>query len=69
MITVASSALIFDNSNNFVLEYKGGKEFKVKKVDLYKTIGNKAYIHTGLQEGARIVTKNQLLIYNALTNN
>jgi membrane fusion protein, heavy metal efflux system len=69
MITIASSALIFDNSNNYVLIYKGGKDFKVQKVDLYKTIGNKSYIHSGLEDGARIVTKNQLLIYNALTNN
>src|ERR1035437_2021217 len=69
MITIASSALIFDNSNNYVLIYKGEKNFKVQKVDLYKTIGNKAYIHSGIEENARIITKNQLLIYNALTNN
>lgn len=69
MITIASSALVFDNSNNYVLVYTGGKNFTVKKVDLYKTIGAKAYIRNGLNEGDRIVTNNQLLIYNALTNN
>jgi len=69
MITIASSALIFDNSNNYVLIYKGGKNFIVQKVDLYKIIGNKAYIHNGITENARVITKNQLLIYNALTNN
>jgi cobalt-zinc-cadmium efflux system membrane fusion protein len=69
MMTVASSALIFDNSNNYVLVYNGEKNFSVQKVDLYKTIGNKAYIRSGVKEGERIVTANQLLIYNALTNN
>lgn len=69
MITVASSAIIFDNSNNYVLIYHGGKNFTVQKVDLYKTISGKAYIRSGLKESDRIVTKNQLLIYNALTNN
>jgi len=69
MITISSSALVFDNSNNYVLVYGGGKNFTVKKVDLYKTIGAKAYIRSGLAEGDRIVTFNQLLIYNALTNN
>jgi membrane fusion protein, heavy metal efflux system len=69
MITIASSALIFDNSNNYVLIYGGGKNFKVQKVDLYKTIGNKAYINSGVKENDRIITGNQLLIYNALTNN
>jgi cobalt-zinc-cadmium efflux system membrane fusion protein len=69
MITIASSAIVFDNSNNYVLVYSGGKNFTVKKIDLYKNIGAKAYVRGGLQEGDHIVTFNQLLIYNALTNN
>jgi cobalt-zinc-cadmium efflux system membrane fusion protein len=69
MMTIASSALVFDNSNNYVLVYDGGKKFRVQKVDLYKAIGNKAYIKSGIKEQDRIVTSNQLLIYNALTNN
>jgi cobalt-zinc-cadmium efflux system membrane fusion protein len=69
MVTIASTAIVFDNSNNYVLIYKGGKNFIVQKIDLYKTIGNKAYVRSGLSENARIVTGNQLLIYNALTNN
>jgi cobalt-zinc-cadmium efflux system membrane fusion protein len=69
MITIPSSALVFDNSNNYVLIYGGGKNFLVEKVDLYKTIGNRAYIRLGIKEGDKIVTGNQLLIYNALTNN
>jgi cobalt-zinc-cadmium efflux system membrane fusion protein len=69
MITISSSAIVFDNSNNYVLVYGGNKKFTVKKIDLYKTIGAKAYVRSGLAEGDRIVTFNQLLIYNALTNN
>lgn len=69
MITISSSALVFDNSSNYVLIYKGGKNFIVQKVDVYKTIGSKAYIKGGLKENDRIITSNQLLIYNALTNN
>ena len=69
MITISSSALVFDNSSNYVLIYKGGKNFIVQKVDVYKTIGPKAYIKSGVNENDRIVTSNQLLIYNTLTNN
>ncbi len=69
MLTIASSALVFDNSNNYVLIYGGGKNFTVQKVDVYKTIGQKAYIKKGLKENDKIVTTNQLLIYNTLTNN
>ena len=69
MVTIASSALVFDNSNNYVLIYNGGKNFTVQKVDVYKTIGTKAYIKSGLKDYDKVVTSNQLLIYNALTNN
>ncbi len=69
MITIASSAIVFDNSNYYVVLYNGNKSFKVKKIDLYKTIGAKAYVRSGLDENAHVVTANQLLIYNALTNN
>ncbi|MEO8760262.1 MAG: efflux RND transporter periplasmic adaptor subunit [Bacteroidia bacterium] len=69
MITISSNAIVFDNSNNYVLIYGGGNNFTVKKIDLYKTIGAKAYVRSGLAEGDKVVTANQLLIYNALTNN
>ena len=69
MLTISSSALVFDNSNNYVLIYNGGKNFTVQKVDVYKTIGSKAYLKSGLKETDKVVTSNQLLIYNALTNN
>ena len=69
LLTIPSSALVFDNSNNYVLVYNGGKNFLVQKVDLYRSIGNRAYIRSGIKEGDKIVTSNQLLIYNALTNN
>lgn len=69
MITIPASAIVFDNSNNYVLIYKGGKNFKVQKIDLYKSIGNKAYVRSGINLGEKVVTSNQLLIYNALTNN
>ena len=69
LITIPSTSVVFDNSNNYVLVYNGGKNFRVQKIDLYKSIGNRAYIKGGVKEGDKIVSGNQLLIYNALTNN
>lgn len=69
MLTISSSALVFDNSNNYVLIFNGGKNFTVQKVEVYKTIGPKAYIKKGIKENDKVVTSNQLLIYNTLTNN
>jgi cobalt-zinc-cadmium efflux system membrane fusion protein len=68
MISIPASALIFDNSNNYVLIYEGNKKFKVQKIDLYKTLGTTAYVRSGITEGQKVVSSNQLLIYNALTN-
>jgi cobalt-zinc-cadmium efflux system membrane fusion protein len=66
MATISSSALVFDNSTNYVLVYKNDKDIRIQKVDVFKTIANKAYIRSGLKEGDKVITSQQLLIYNAL---
>ncbi len=69
MMTIPSAGIVFDNSNNYVVICDTNKKLRVQKIDLYKVIGDQAYIKSGVKENERIITSNQLLIYNALTNN
>ena len=66
MHAVSSRALIFDRSKNWVLVFHNKGKIEVRAVEVYRTLTDKAYIASGLQEGEKVITKNQLLIYNAL---
>jgi cobalt-zinc-cadmium efflux system membrane fusion protein len=41
---------------------------KIAQVDLIKTVDNKTYISNGLQVGDKLISKNQILIFNQLTS-
>lgn len=66
MHAVASQAIIFDRSKNWVLVFHNKSKIEARPVEVYRTLSNKAYIKSGLQGGERVISKNQLLIYNAI---
>ncbi|GAB4028082.1 efflux RND transporter periplasmic adaptor subunit [Spirosoma koreense] len=66
--TIPAKAVVFDKNRNFVVAVNKENQPIVREVDIYKTIGPKTYLAGGLAPGDRVVTTNQLLIYNALGN-
>jgi cobalt-zinc-cadmium efflux system membrane fusion protein len=69
MLAIPSSATIFDNSRNYVLVYREQCIVNTVEVNVIKTVAGISYIAGGsLKEGDRIITKYQLLIYDALNN-
>ncbi len=68
MATIPAEALIFDKSKNFVLVFKTRQNIEVREVRLSQTNDGKAYIADGLKTGEKVMTRNQLLVYNALNN-
>ncbi|GAB4041124.1 efflux RND transporter periplasmic adaptor subunit [Spirosoma jeollabukense] len=67
-IAIPAGAVVFDKNRNFVVMVNKENQPIVREVDIYKTIGQKTYLTGGLAPGDRVVTTNQLLIYNALGN-
>jgi cobalt-zinc-cadmium efflux system membrane fusion protein len=67
-VAVPSSSLIFDQSKQFVLVFKDKYNIEVREVDPYKTSGNITFLNSGIKPGEKVISQNQLLIYNALTN-
>jgi cobalt-zinc-cadmium efflux system membrane fusion protein len=52
-----------------VVVYNGKNDLKNVEVNIIKTVGDKTYISSGLEIGQRIITKNQLLIFNQMVGN
>ncbi|MFD1143486.1 efflux RND transporter periplasmic adaptor subunit [Larkinella insperata] len=67
-IGIPAKAIVFDKSRNFVVAVNSHNQPVVREVDIFKTIGDIAYLNSGLKPGDRVVKQNQLLIYSALGN-
>jgi cobalt-zinc-cadmium efflux system membrane fusion protein len=48
--------------------YKGVADIETRPIEIFKELGDTTYIDSGLKEGERIISKNQLLIYDALND-
>lgn len=67
-VAIPAKSVVFDKNRNFVVVVNKQNQPVVREVNIYKTIGQKTYLSDGLAPGDRVVTSNQLLIYNALGN-
>ena len=68
LLTVPSSAVIFDRSKNFVMVYKDRNNIETRPVEVYRQIGDVTYLSSGLKAGEKVMTANQLLVYDALND-
>lgn len=60
---IASGALIFDNSQYYVIIIKGKNNIAIRPVEVITTNGKTAYIKSGLEPGDRVIGADALLIY------
>jgi cobalt-zinc-cadmium efflux system membrane fusion protein len=66
-VAIPASAVIFDSSKNFVVVYNSKCDLQVRAVNVIKTVDDITYIASGLKPGDKVISKSQLLLYNALT--
>ncbi|MES2378298.1 MAG: efflux RND transporter periplasmic adaptor subunit [Bacteroidota bacterium] len=66
-VSVPAKAVVFDSSKNYVVVYNSKCDLKVREVSVIKTVDDISYIASGLKPGDKVISKNQLLLYNSLT--
>jgi cobalt-zinc-cadmium efflux system membrane fusion protein len=67
-LSVPSSAVIFDHSQNYVLVFHSKSDVVITPVTVLSAVGDKTFIATGVNEGDKIVSSQAILIYNALNS-
>ena len=67
-IAVPSKSIIFDNSKTYVLVYHDRSHVEIREVVTDGEFGDKRYISGGLKEGETVISGNQLLIFQQLSN-
>jgi membrane fusion protein, heavy metal efflux system len=68
MISIPSSAVIFDKSKSFVMVFKDRHNIETKQIEVYRQVGAITYVSSGIEVGEKVMTKNQLLVYDALND-
>ncbi len=68
MLSVPSDALIFDNSQYYVLVYKSPSDISIRTVVVSHATGDIAYIESGVEEGEKVIASDALLIYQQLNS-
>ncbi len=67
-VMIPSQSLIFDKSRYFVMVWRADDDIETREVTVYRDSGKKAYIESGLREGEKVLTRYQLLVYDALND-
>lgn len=65
---IPSDAVVFDKSRNYVMVYHRDDSIETRTVEPLRTTGKTTYIKTGLQPGEKVITKNALLVYDAIND-
>ena len=68
MPSIPAAAIIFDKNKNYVMLYKDKCNVETREVEIFQTIGDRAYIKSGLSDGEKVISKYQLLVYDALND-
>ena len=68
MISIPSSALIFDHSQYYVLIYKSPSDITIRPVQVMNTVGDRSFISEGLSQGEKLIGSQALLIYQELNS-
>jgi cobalt-zinc-cadmium efflux system membrane fusion protein len=67
-LSVPLSALIFDKSRYFVMVYRSDDNIETRPITIYRETESIVYVENGLSEGEKVMTKYQLLVYDALND-
>lgn len=68
MLQVPSEDVIFDKNRTYVMVYHDRCQVETRPVEVYQRADQTAYILRGLQAGERILSRNKLLVYDALND-
>ncbi|HVS96593.1 MAG TPA: efflux RND transporter periplasmic adaptor subunit [Puia sp.] len=67
-LSVPSSAVIFDNSQYYVLVFHSKSDVRITPVKWINAVGDRTYIAAGVNAGDRVIASQAILIYNALNS-
>lgn len=68
-VSIPADAMVFEGGKNYVIIFKNKCDLSLREVKVMKTENEHAYISSGLNAGDIIISRNQVLFYNAILEN
>jgi len=68
MVTIPTSSVIFDKSKYWVMIFKDRHNIETRKIEIYRQLGDITYVKNGITDGETVISKNGLLIYDAIND-
>lgn len=68
MPAIPASAVILDKGKNFVVVFRDRYNISTREVKVSRSFNDISYISNGLRPGEQVISRNQLLIYDALNH-
>lgn len=67
-ICIPTKALISMDGKDYVVLYKNDSDMNIAELNVIKTVGDVTYVRSGITSGQKIITKEQIFIFNQLLN-
>lgn len=67
-IGIPTGSMVFDDNKNYVVVYKSDCDLEIKNIEILSSNNGTTFIESGLSENDKVVSKNQLLVYEQLKN-
>jgi membrane fusion protein, heavy metal efflux system len=65
---IPTAAVLSQDGKDYIVTYKSKSDMAIVEINIVKTTGNKTYISNNLPAGQKLITRNQLIIFNQLLN-
>ncbi|MDP3200398.1 MAG: efflux RND transporter periplasmic adaptor subunit [Algoriphagus sp.] len=67
-LSIPESVIVFDNNQNYVVVYKGDCDIEIRQIEILTKNSESSFLSGGVNENEKIISKNQLLIYEQIKN-
>lgn len=67
-IGIPTESMVFNDNMNFVVVYNDDCNLQIKKIEILSSNNGTTFIKEGISENDKVVSKNQLLVFDQLNN-
>ncbi len=65
-VCIPTKALIEQNGKSFVVVFNSRSDMQIAEVNVKKISGNKTFVNSGVSPGQKVITENELLVFQQL---